>query len=233
MKLVENPTEKQLRRREQHRLGMRQYRLENPGKYNEENRPIPKVEIVPKTSENRRKVNSLCRDKIKNDPERKSHYAEVQANYERNRYAERKSLAIEKLGGKCVRCGTTDNLEFDHIDETTKFANMSDIFRMRQELIDAELAKCQLLCHDCHMQKTYEDMRKNRSFNDDEVIRVRTYFACGFTPQQIHNMYTDKNVSLNYIKSVIYGYDAYRDVAYKTYSEKQLMGELYNNGKEK
>lgn len=236
MKPVENPTEKQLKRRERHKLEMRQYRLENPGKYNEENRPIPKVETVPKTSENRRKSSRLCKDKIKTDPKRKSHYAEVQANYEHNRYAKRRTSAIEKLGGRCVRCGATDvdNLEFDHIDETTKFANMSDIFRMRQELIDAELAKCQLLCHDCHMKKTYEDRHARRPFNEEDIIRMRTYKAMGYSIVQITKMFADSGKNYDYIKrSCNSEGDMYVDVDYKIYDKKQLMGELYNNGKEK
>lgn len=236
MRPVENPTEKQLRRRERHKLEMRQYRLENPGKYNEENRPIPKVEVVPKTSENRRKSSRLCKDKVKTDPKRKSHYAEVQANYEHNRYAKRRTSAIEKLGGRCVRCGATDvdNLEFDHIDETTKFANMSDIFRMRQELIDAELAKCQLLCHDCHMKKTYEDRHARRPFNEEDIIRMRTYKAMGYSIVQITKMFADSGKNYDYIKrSCNSEGDMYVDVDYKIYDKKQLMGELYNNGKEK
>jgi hypothetical protein len=233
MKPVENPTEEQLKRREQRKLNMRKYRLENPGKYNEENRPIPKVEVVPKTSKNRRNASHLCKEKLKADPKRKSHYAEVQSNYEHNKYAERKSSAIEKLGGKCVRCGSTDNLEFDHIDETTKFANMSDIFRMRQELIDAKLDKCQLLCHNCHMQKTYEERHARRPFSEKDIIIMRTYKAIGYSIGQITEMFADSGKSYDYIKkSCNSESDMYVDVDYKVYDKKRLMGELYN-GKEK
>ena len=172
MKAVENPTDEQLVKREKRKLIMRRYRLENPGKYNEENRPIPKEVTVPKTSERSREIKRLCEERVKKDPVRKEHYARVQANYEQTKYAQRRQYAVSKLGGRCVRCGSTENLEFDHIDESTKFANISDLMRMSIELLDAELAKCQLLCHDCHMQKTYEEKHSKRPFKEDDIIRM-------------------------------------------------------------
>ncbi len=60
------------------------------------------------------------------------------------------------LGGVCVRCGTTDDLEFDHIDPATKsFAIGVSIHRRWSDLV-AEVAKCQLLCGPCHRAKTAE-----------------------------------------------------------------------------
>jgi hypothetical protein len=50
---------------------------------------------------------------------------------------------INMLGGTCVRCGTTEDLEFDHIDPATKrFAICADLTRAWSELL-AEVAKCQ------------------------------------------------------------------------------------------
>jgi 5-methylcytosine-specific restriction endonuclease McrA len=34
--------------------------------------------------------------------------------------AARRAELIEMLGGRCVRCGAVEDLEFDHIDPTTK-----------------------------------------------------------------------------------------------------------------
>ena len=41
-------------------------------------------------------------------------------NYQRNRYKRNRNEAVAKLGGKCVVCETTGQLEFDHIDPATK-----------------------------------------------------------------------------------------------------------------
>jgi|SRR6185437_9146846 len=72
------------------------------------------------------------------------------------RYHERKRQALTLLGGACVQCGTTEDLEFDHIDPATKTFTITErIFRTWDQLLP-ELAKCQLLCETCHAAKTNE-----------------------------------------------------------------------------
>lgn len=74
---------------------------------------------------------------------------------ERRRW--RRARLIEMLGGECVRCGSTDELEFDHVDPETKlFAVGSDMSRAWATLV-AEALKCQLLCRPCHIEKGRED----------------------------------------------------------------------------
>jgi len=69
----------------------------------------------------------------------------------------RRERLIEMLGGACVRCGATDDLEFDHIDPATKaFAVGSDMSRAWSKLVE-EALKCQLLCFECHVAKGRED----------------------------------------------------------------------------
>lgn len=63
---------------------------------------------------------------------------------------------IAHLGGKCVRCGTTENLEFDHIDPRIKSFNITNFLSYSKEKIQLELLKCQLLCNECHKKKTYK-----------------------------------------------------------------------------
>jgi hypothetical protein len=59
---------------------------------------------------------------------------------------ERRARLIEMLGGKCVRCGSTEGLQFDHIDPSTKrFAVGSSMSKAWDELVE-EALKCQLLC---------------------------------------------------------------------------------------
>lgn len=73
------------------------------------------------------------------------------------RYRDRRAYSIVKLGGKCVRCGSTKRLELDHIDKTKKSFNITQFWSISIERYDEELAKCQLLCHTCHVRKSFED----------------------------------------------------------------------------
>lgn len=73
--------------------------------------------------------------------------------YQAKRFVERMALAKERLGGKCVVCGTLEDLEFDHIDERTKVANVSEIANWSLVKFLSEVDKCQLLCRTCHIRK--------------------------------------------------------------------------------
>lgn len=66
----------------------------------------------------------------------------------------RKEFALKYLGGKCVICGTDDNLEFDHKDYRTKIKCISNFLLGKLELLILELDKCQLLCKICHRVKS-------------------------------------------------------------------------------
>lgn len=82
---------------------------------------------------------------------------EDMALYMRERYANNRKAALEYLGGECVRCGSVEQLEFDHIDRTTKeYTIGSNVLYRRLENIKDELDKCQLLCKPCHDDKGHE-----------------------------------------------------------------------------
>ena len=81
----------------------------------------------------------------------RSCHNEYAREYQRNRYEERRTQAVEILGGVCVDCGTTDNLEFDHVDPSTKEFAIGDMFsKYSWEKIEQELIKCVLRCKPCH-----------------------------------------------------------------------------------
>lgn len=65
----------------------------------------------------------------------------------------------------CVQCGETENLELDHIDPTTKRRSFDHCVwswaALRREV---ELAKCQVLCHDCHNAKTSAEKSVRQHF---------------------------------------------------------------------
>ena len=70
-----------------------------------------------------------------------------------------REILIEKLGGKCVECGCTETLEFDHIDPSTKSFNISAGYHKPKEVLEEELSKCQLLCNKCHIEKSKKDLK--------------------------------------------------------------------------
>ncbi|MDQ1127582.1 5-methylcytosine-specific restriction endonuclease McrA [Microbacterium sp. SORGH_AS 505] len=64
---------------------------------------------------------------------------------------------IASQGGRCVECGGTDDLEVDHVDPLAKSREISDIWTSSENVRLAELVKCQVLCHDCHLSKTQSE----------------------------------------------------------------------------
>ena len=75
--------------------------------------------------------------------------------YLKRRYYEILSECIKKLGGECVRCGSTERLQFDHIHPKNKLFEITRRLLMSdKKKFEEELDKCQLLCCDCHLEKT-------------------------------------------------------------------------------
>ncbi len=105
----------------------------------------------------------------KSNPEYNSQYRDRNPDKPRNEYKrqlsrakrkENKAKALEYLGGKCVGCGETENLEFDHIDPYSKTKKVTrDFGTASWKSLKEELDKCQLLCKDCHREKTIEERR--------------------------------------------------------------------------
>lgn len=83
---------------------------------------------------------------------------EYMREYMLRRYHDRRNEAIDLLGGACASCLTGDDLEFDHIDPEMKRGEIAKLWSYRYDKFIAELAKCQLLCRDCHIKKTREDL---------------------------------------------------------------------------
>lgn len=83
---------------------------------------------------------------------------------------ERKQRAVAALGGSCKGCGRrfpARVFEFHHLDASKKeFAISAGGITRRWEKIEAELAKCVLLCANCH-RETHAGLR---SFSDERAI---------------------------------------------------------------
>lgn len=77
--------------------------------------------------------------------------------YNLKRYHRIRKEIIDLLGGKCVECGTTENLEFDHIDRETKNFNIGRLTNVSREKLLKELPLCQLLCKPHHDIKSAKE----------------------------------------------------------------------------
>lgn len=62
--------------------------------------------------------------------------------------------------GPCIECGSWDELEVDHINPTEKMINPRGVWSLSKEKREAELAKCQVLCRNCHREKTRQQFAK-------------------------------------------------------------------------
>jgi hypothetical protein len=94
-------------------------------------------------------------------------YAESPARKEYLRNYQREWLKRRRLaylaGKKCASCGSEEDLEIDHIDPATKDPELrrgTGLWGWRLDRREAELAKCQVLCHACHVVKTLAQRRK-------------------------------------------------------------------------
>lgn len=122
-------------------------------------------------------------------PRSREEYNAYMAQYMKKRCAERRAKAIEQLGGKCVRCGSTENLEFDHIEAGSYERRPGSgrhamMWSFSEKRLQEELRKCQLLCHDCHKLKTRENNEYPVAWNriDDHGTEAMYLKGCRCVP---------------------------------------------------
>ena len=90
---------------------------------------------------------------------------EAKREWYRNYYAKRRQEYILLLGGKCSKCSSTENLEFDHKDRSSKTFAISKLLTYSKKRVSEELAYCQLLCEECHREKSRSELRGEPSHN--------------------------------------------------------------------
>ena len=128
-------------------------RREQKRKYREENKKKIR-EYGKKYREENKKKQAEYDKKWREDNKEKKR--EQNRKYRKNA----RIKCIEYLGGKCVKCGTTKRLEFDHIDRTTKKYTIAPRVTNNFDNLKEELNKCQLLCAFCHLNKTESEWTK-------------------------------------------------------------------------
>ena len=73
------------------------------------------------------------------------------------RRQERRILSFTILGNHCIFCGSTESLHFDHKNSKNKSFNISCMLAGNWKKLQNELKKCQLLCVNCHKEKSRKE----------------------------------------------------------------------------
>ena len=81
---------------------------------------------------------------------------EQQRAYQLAWVQKRRQAWLDEQGGSCIDCGSDEALEIDHADSTTKMMPIAQVWSLSPSNTKriAELAKCVIRCHACHVKKT-------------------------------------------------------------------------------
>lgn len=80
----------------------------------------------------------------------------------RNADTKRAKLAEFKLSKGCVDCGYRESalaLEFDHLPGTVKVRTVASMMYSSWDVIWAEVAKCEVVCANCHAIRTFTRLK--------------------------------------------------------------------------
>lgn len=150
---------------------------------NKEDREKNRKEYYEKNKEelnrkNREKWNNRPEEKIEEQNKKRKEWVNKnreELNKKRiDRKRKHRQYLIEMLGGKCLGCGTTKNLQFDHIDRTQKSFCIGSSLASKLEKLVEEAKKCQLLCETCHQHKTLVNHDCNNLAVGKRVVSIET-----------------------------------------------------------
>lgn len=92
----------------------------------------------------------------------------------------------------CVKCNSIDSLELDHINPATKVSH--SIWSWSKARRDEELAKCQVLCENCHKEKSATEAPKGSQhgmskLTEDEVVEMRRMYSSGVRQYELVRLF--------------------------------------------
>lgn len=96
--------------------------------------------------------------KVKEEVYHRRHCRQCWSDYFVNRARKRKQKIVDKMGGKCKKCGYNKciaALQLHHVDPSTKDMDFAQMTRKSWDKIQEELEKCILLCANCHAEEHY------------------------------------------------------------------------------
>lgn len=116
--------------------------------------------------------------------------------YNKMRYKRLRMELIESLGSRCSKCYSTENLELDHKDSTTKNYDISKRMLWGYFTNLDEIHKLQLLCRTCHKAKSILDRGFTASKGSKNHGTLSSYRYCKcpacVAAKQIYNKFHKK-----------------------------------------
>ena len=92
------------------------------------------------------------------------------------RYGEEtRKLAHEKKSQPCADCGVPYPyyvMDFDHREDEEKVDNVSTMCKTKRPIrvVTEEMEKCDVVCSNCHRERTHQRMLKSLSSNPDKAL---------------------------------------------------------------
>lgn len=115
------------------------------------------------------------------------------------RYHERMLVARMELGGKCSRCPCRTKLQFDHINPGKKKFTIAKLWSLAERTFWNEIAKCQLLCGECHTAKTLKELGRKPARGTHGTISAYRYCgppkceACRMANNEVSRKWRERN----------------------------------------
>ena len=116
--------------------------------------------------------------------------------YLKDRYSARMKEAREILGGVCIKCGATENLDCHHVDKSKKEIGIDAACYGAREKFLNELKKCVLLCKSCHSKETNLEMGKSLAEGTHGTLSSYRYCKCALC-RKAKSEYTSKYYKKN------------------------------------
>ncbi len=106
---------------------------------------------------------------------------EAHREYQRRWIAERRAAYLADKS--CVGCGGRDELQIDHKDSGAKVTHR--VWSWSEERRAVELVKCQVLCRECHDEKSEGALEAGYERPPEDVAKILEMRAAGVSTRQI------------------------------------------------
>ena len=113
------------------------------------------------------KAKKIARNQLPEVKQKKREYYHRDKHLIKERYTENFATVIKFLEERdgsegCIKCGSKEQLELDHVNPKEKEWNPKRSMGSKNltERFWKEIDKCQLLCYDCHKEKTKKGFEK-------------------------------------------------------------------------
>ncbi len=164
----------------------------------------------------KKKISKSLKKYWKNNPKEKKwtkdYINKYSINLMKKKYHEMKKWSIDYLGGKCNKCGTFENLTFDHINPFSKKYDIAKIMCGKKEKLINELKKCQILCEKCHKAKnkidgsTFKNIINGENINTSklkeiDVINIKNKIKLGKKDLELSKEYKVSRSNISSIRN--------------------------------